>query len=156
VCDEINIQANDPGLPDTLPGIDIVSGLERLSGNRNLYAKLLKMFSRDYAGMTDEIKAALNRKDTETAERLTHTIRGVAGNLSARDLQRSASELEKGIKQQIPEKLDILLQTFEHYLTQVLESVRSFDYTDTERTEHIFEDYGSKIYPDFASRVLKD
>jgi predicted ATPase/signal transduction histidine kinase/CheY-like chemotaxis protein/HPt (histidine-containing phosphotransfer) domain-containing protein len=156
VCGEVNIQANDPGLPDTLPGIDIVSGLERLSGNRNLYAKLLKMFSRDYAGMTDEIKAALNRKDTETAERLTHTIRGVAGNLSARDLQRSASELEKGIKQQIPEKLDILLETFEHYLTQVVESVRSFDYTDTERTEHIFEDYGSKIYPDFASRVLKD
>jgi len=87
---------------------------------------------------------------------LTHTIRGVAGNLSAKDLQRSASELEKGIKQQIPEKIDNLLETFEHFLTQVVESVKSFEYSGTEITEQVVEDVGDIKWAYSNPAALKD
>jgi HPt (histidine-containing phosphotransfer) domain-containing protein len=126
-------------LPETLPGIDIPAALERLGGDSKLFIRLLLVFSRDYAGVTDEIKAALSRSDIDTAVRLAHTIRGVSGNLSAKDLHAVASDLEKCIKQRILEKLDFLLEVFDQALRQVLESVKCLDTPGTKGVGKIFE-----------------
>jgi CheY-like chemotaxis protein len=127
VCEVVQGETTEQTLPETLPGIDIPAGLERLGGNRTLFIRLLLGFSRDYAGVTDEIKAALNRNDMDRALRLSHTIKGVSGNLSAKDLHAVASDLEKCIKQQILEKFDSLLEVFDQALRQVLESVKCLD-----------------------------
>jgi HPt (histidine-containing phosphotransfer) domain-containing protein len=122
-----SVKRPEQTLPETLPGIDIPAGLERLGGDRKLFIRLLLRFSRDYTGVTDEIKAALNRNDMDAAARLAHTIKGVSGNLSAKDLHALASELEKCIKQQIVERFDSLLEVFDQALRQVLESVKCLD-----------------------------
>ena len=96
-------------------------------------------FSRDYTGVTDEIKAALNRNDMDAAARLAHTIKGVSGNLSAKDLHALASELEKCIKQQIVERFDSLLEVFDQALRQVLESVKCLDAPGAEGMVKKFE-----------------
>jgi HPt (histidine-containing phosphotransfer) domain-containing protein len=136
---KIGKKTTEQTLPETLPGIDIPAGLERIGGDRKLFIRLLLVFSRDYAGVTDEIKAALNHNDKDTAVRLAHTIKGVSGNLSAKDLHAVASELEKCIKQQMLEKFDSMLAVFDQALRQVLESVKCLDAPGAEGMVKKFE-----------------
>ena len=138
-CDEEQREAIEQTLPDTLPGIDIPAGLERLGGDRRLFIRLLLGFSHDYADVTDEIKAALSRNDMDTAIRLAHTVKGVSGNLSAKDLYAVASELEKSIKLKIREKFNVLLEAFDQALRQVLESVTLLNTTGGEGAVKTFE-----------------
>jgi len=124
VREEVKEQTIEPSLPDSLPGIDISSALRRLGGNRKLFFRLLKVFSCDYIDATAEINAALHCSDGEKAMRLAHTIKGVSGNFSAENLRVAASELEKGIRQQIPDEIEHLLEIFDQALKQVLKSIK--------------------------------
>ena len=47
----------------------------------------------------EQIKAALQSGDVETATRLAHTVKGVSGNLGGESLYRAAADLEKAIKE---------------------------------------------------------
>jgi PAS domain S-box-containing protein len=107
-------------LPDELPGINIKTGLSRVGGNKKLYQDLLIKFHRDFQDNTEQISKALDEKDKELAQRLAHTVKGVAGNIGAEDVQMAAEVVETNIKneeikglkkpiQKLKEKLDITL-----------------------------------------------
>ena len=81
-----------------LPGIDVKAGLAVVDGNRALYCKLLKSFLSDHSSAVGEIRVALDRDHQEIAERLAHTLRGVAGNIGAVELHKVAGELEVAIR----------------------------------------------------------
>ena len=115
--------ALEPALPEILPGIDISSALKRLGGNTRLLVRLFKVFCRDFAETTNEIKAALSSNKIEKAVHLVHTVKGVAGNLSAEDLRSAASELEKSIMQQPSDMVESRLEVFDKFLRQVIESL---------------------------------
>jgi PAS domain S-box-containing protein len=86
--------------PDALPivdGLDTRDGLARVVGNRKLYLKLLRQFVEQQAPVPAQIGDALERGDVTTAERLAHTVKGVAGSLGAGAVQRVAATLEKAI-----------------------------------------------------------
>ena len=117
----------EDGLPSVLPGIDIEIGLRRLAGNTKLFKKLLKAFSSEFANTMKELRNALDDQEMELAYRLVHTLKGVAGNISAKDLQAEAQELEIAIKQGVLDRCDILLGNVEKALGQVLESIRAMD-----------------------------
>jgi len=121
--DKISVPAIDKSaLPDMLPGIDVESGVRRLNGDRQLFGEIMKEFIRIHADTTDQIKNALAEKDIALALQLSHTIKGVAGNCSAPDLQASAQGLESGIKQGQNDKFEELLNNFDASLKQVLAS----------------------------------
>jgi two-component system sensor histidine kinase/response regulator len=82
--------------PDFPPvdGLDSADGLRRVGGNPRLYVKLLRQFASQQAGAIGEIRAALSMNDAESATRLAHTLKGVAGNLGARDVQDAAAAVE--------------------------------------------------------------
>ncbi len=83
------------GLP-SIEGLDTRDGLARVSGNRKLYLKLLRQFL-DQSTVSAKIADALTQNDTPLAERLAHTIKGVAGNLGAGTVQNVAARLEKAL-----------------------------------------------------------
>jgi len=85
-------------LPDSLDGIDIATGLKNLNNNRKLYLKLLLDFQRDHLGDVDRINDALNSDDPEAAERVAHTLKGIAGTIGAVALQRATIELDDALK----------------------------------------------------------
>jgi signal transduction histidine kinase/DNA-binding NarL/FixJ family response regulator/HPt (histidine-containing phosphotransfer) domain-containing protein len=85
-------------LPDKLPGINIKMGLSRVGGNKKLYRDLLIKFHRDNQDITEQISKALDEKDNELAQRLAHTVKGVAGNIGAGDVQMAAEVVEMKIK----------------------------------------------------------
>jgi len=92
-------QVKEDILPTELPGISIASGLNRVGGNRPLYAKLLCKFKDGQEMAVEQIRAALRSGDVETAARLAHTVKGVSGNLGGEALYRAAADLEKAIKE---------------------------------------------------------
>jgi HPt (histidine-containing phosphotransfer) domain-containing protein len=114
-------------LPSALPGISIKTGLSRVGGNQRFYRKLLGKFLASNANAVEDIKDALDKGDTETAARLAHTVKGVAGNLGANDLFPVAGDLEKGIKQGETDALDSLIEAFASHLDVVMGGIRALE-----------------------------
>jgi polar amino acid transport system substrate-binding protein len=107
-----------------VPGIDSASGLTRVGGNRRLYCDLLRKFVRDYADAREQLDAALAQEDRETAQRLAHTIKGVAGNIGARSTQQAAGALEAAIRDGEADTLPDLLGAFTEALNTLVASLR--------------------------------
>ena len=72
-------------------------GLARVAGNKKLYLKLLRQFVVQEADAGARISACLGSGDRSTAERLAHTVKGVAGSLGAGAVQAAGGVLEKAI-----------------------------------------------------------
>src|SRR5438046_2205311 len=65
-------------------GLDAQDGLQRVAGNQKLYLKLLRQFVDQQGKAPGQIASALTRGDAALAERLAHTLKGVAGNIGAK------------------------------------------------------------------------
>ncbi len=81
-----------------IAGLDTRDGLSRLAGNRKLYLKILRQFADQQGAAADQIADALKAGDIAFAERLAHTLKGVAGNIGAKGVQTAAGALEKLIR----------------------------------------------------------
>ncbi|MCG5531570.1 PAS domain-containing protein [Halorhodospira halochloris] len=85
-------------LPAELPGFDLERGLRRLGEDKALYLRQLRRFrgqlTTDYAALIDHLRAG----DNEQANRLAHTLKGVAGTLGAMDLQQQAEQIDHDLK----------------------------------------------------------
>ena len=82
----------------SVDGLDTKGGLARVGGNRKLYLKLLREFIDEQGQAVDRIADALAQNSTGLAERLAHTLKGVAGSLGATQVQSAAGALEKLIR----------------------------------------------------------
>jgi len=118
-----NGQDFESNLPKRLPGIELETGLKRLNRNEKLYKRLLLDFSEKYASFTVEIRKALQEKDTDTAERLAHTLKGVAGNLSIIGVYDLAQGLEEAIAALSAPAIDRLLVELDKELELVTQSL---------------------------------
>jgi two-component system sensor histidine kinase/response regulator len=112
----------------TIPGIDTKDGLNRVAGNRKLYLKLLRQFLDQQGSAPAQIEEALKRNDISVAERLAHTVKGVAGNLGAGRIQQIAGTLEKAIGTKPPlADLPLILREFasgmEDFVTRLRDSL---------------------------------
>jgi two-component system sensor histidine kinase/response regulator len=79
-------------------GLDTKDGLTRVAGNQKLYLKLLRQFAEQQGPAVEQITTALAKGDTALAERLAHTLKGVAGNIGAKPVQAAAGVVEKLIR----------------------------------------------------------
>jgi HPt (histidine-containing phosphotransfer) domain-containing protein len=91
---------HEEALPESLPGFDLAAGLKRLMGNKQLYRKLLVDFGTKYTETANDIRTAIDANDFEQAHSLVHNLKGLAGNLEAKDLQAATVEMEKVVKGQ--------------------------------------------------------
>ena len=102
-------------LPDNLPGIEQTEGLKKIRCNYRLYHKLLKEFYEDHKETANSIQLFLKEQDSLAVQQSTHTIKGVAGNLGAIELFKSASNLERAVvnKSDYKEPLSQFVKTFD-------------------------------------------
>jgi len=82
----------------SIAGLNAADGLRRVAGDSRLYASLLRQFVKGHAGAAKEIEAGLKRGDDAVAERVAHSVKGVAGNIGATAVQAAAAEVEKAIR----------------------------------------------------------
>lgn len=81
-----------------LPGVKVAASVRRIGGNVALYYSLLEKFRINQLQVGSEIRKAMSADDPKTAERLAHTLRGIAGTLGAESLQGQAEQLESRFK----------------------------------------------------------
>jgi signal transduction histidine kinase/DNA-binding response OmpR family regulator/HPt (histidine-containing phosphotransfer) domain-containing protein/HAMP domain-containing protein len=89
--------AEADGLP-VIANLDTRAGLSRVAGNRKLYLRLLRQFAEQQGPLVQRISDAHVSGDLQLAERLAHTLKGVAGNIGATAVQSAAGVLEKLIR----------------------------------------------------------
>jgi PAS domain S-box-containing protein len=100
-------------LPDAIPGINMVEGLNRVGGNRKLYRKLLHDFADNYRSCVAEIRQGIAAGRLEEARRLSHTLKGVSGNISATDIFSVSEKIEHALTKNPPEDCNALLDQLE-------------------------------------------
>jgi PAS domain S-box-containing protein len=85
-------------LPE-IEGIHIAGGLQRIAGNKRMYRDLLAQFAVKQKSAGERIATAIESGDHHQAERLAHSLKGVAGNLGIDQIFRLAGNLERAIRE---------------------------------------------------------
>ncbi|HWJ95842.1 MAG TPA: response regulator, partial [Telluria sp.] len=91
------LPAPEPSPLPGLAGIDSAFGLRNVAGNTGLYLQLLDRFRSTQRAAGVEIRAEFEAGRRDEAGRRAHTLRGVAGNVGARELQTLAQAVEEGM-----------------------------------------------------------
>jgi polar amino acid transport system substrate-binding protein len=120
-------QEDESQLLSGLAGISVKSGLSKVGGNRKLYRKLLNKFRRNHAHVANDIKNALETDDLETATGLAHTIKGLAGNIGAKELHLIAVDLEATLRQESNKNIAEQLVSFSEALDLVVDSIGALE-----------------------------
>ena len=123
---ETAIKPASPAQEVTLPeieGIDVTGGVKRVAGNKRLYRDLLTQFAAKQADANAQISASLESGDRKLAERLAHTVKGVAGNLGISKVHAMAEKLEKAIRQG-DASVPSLLEEFSAVLSSQVQAIR--------------------------------
>ncbi len=138
----------DVDIPE-LEGINTVAGLARTQGNGKLYLKLLKKVYRSQKNFIEEFKTARETSDWPLAERLAHTLKGVAGNIGAERLSACCATLEAQAKNKQIHATDI--DNAETALATILRSLATLREPETNTAN----DTNTALDRDTLSSVLK-
>jgi len=83
-------------MADDVVFINVAEGIKRVMNNGKLYVKLLGKFKDDKN--LSELVEAMAAGDMPKAQASTHTLKGLAANLSLSELYKQSLELETQIK----------------------------------------------------------
>ncbi len=111
------------GLP-AIPGIDLTRGLRNALERPSLFLSLLQKFVASQAGFITRLNDALEAGDRTAAERLAHTLKGVAAQIGAEELREQAAALEAALRgSQVRPEIDTLAQATSETLTRLLAAI---------------------------------
>jgi PAS domain S-box-containing protein len=98
--------------------------LGRLGGDEDFCREIMDMFLRDIPVQLERLKRALEKKDSGELERLAHSLKGAAANLSAARTYESAARLEAMGREKAFKEAAGMLAQLEQELARVHESLR--------------------------------
>lgn len=84
-------------LPDSADGFEFAAAKARLGIDDAFFLKLITDFRTKYASFAATLETALANDDKKSAERLTHTVRGLAGTFGASALEQAAADVETSL-----------------------------------------------------------
>ena len=113
--------AAEPAWPLVICGLDTELGLRRAMGVKNLYVSMLIRFQEGRRDTPAKVRQALQAGDMKTAELLTHSLRGVAGQIGAIRVPLDAGALEQAIHEARPrEVIEGLLMPLQDSLGELM------------------------------------
>ncbi|NLP31324.1 MAG: Hpt domain-containing protein [Clostridiales bacterium] len=103
---------------------DFISGkvkaIQNLGGMESLYYKHLKRFQDKYQDSHIKINRYLDLMEYEEAERLTHSIKGLAGTLGMSELESKCQTLETALNEGRYTELHPMLLEFQSALFKAI------------------------------------
>ena len=157
---EKKVQADINEFPQCVEGIDIEQGLKHISGNKKLYMKLLKDFYTSHSNDINVLNEAIGSQDYTLAERLVHTVKGIASTLGAKSLEESAAVLEKQAREKSIDDLNTLAFTndFEKIMStlQPLLKQNSDDKSNEKSSEKTIDYENIKVLLDNIKEALEE
>ncbi len=124
--ESINELNNDTlGCLPEVEGIDVMQGMQTFVGNISLYKKLLLKFADREAHFTDKFLTSLKDADSLAPERCAHTLKGVAGNIAAKEVQQAADVLESSCRNaESEDKLVAYLEVVQAKINTVVNGIK--------------------------------
>ncbi|MFA6899677.1 MAG: PAS domain S-box protein [Desulfurivibrionaceae bacterium] len=117
-----------PEMLPNLPGIDTKAGLAITMNNFSLYRKLLVKFRGSQGDFAETFELARRDPDSTTAARAAHTLKGTAGNIGAKEVQRTAAQLEYACRDKAPhDEIDRLLTLTLDALRPIIDGLATLD-----------------------------
>ncbi|MCI5207405.1 MAG: response regulator, partial [Candidatus Electrothrix sp. ATG2] len=129
-------QQHKDDLPSHLPGLDIKSGIS-LWRDTKAYLNNLQYFIKKHGIDGERIQQALTENDLKTAEAISHSLKGVAGNLGMPDVAATAGALNSVLKEQ-SKKYQLELQALISTLDIAAQSVQLLNNQQAEQEEDVF------------------
>nr|WP_295778732.1 response regulator [Rhodoferax sp.] len=124
-------------LPAYVEGLDQAAGLRRVMGKQHRYLAMLRTFADTQAEVPQVINQALAANDLPTATRLAHTLKGLAGNIAAGEVVRTAAVLEQALRSRAGEDVrSALLEPMVLALTVQIAAIRKALPQDTGHAAH--------------------
>jgi PAS domain S-box-containing protein len=111
-----------------LEGINLDKGLFHASMNHQLFEKLLLSFYQNNKNIVNDIRNAVEKDDHELAARITHTLKGVSGNIGAYDLYASSVKLDDLLAKDKwdRDKVELMLNSLSGDLKTVMNSIQEY------------------------------
>ena len=75
--------------------LDLKDVLERVQDDWELLMELLDIFAEDYAEKRETLHGRLEENNSEEVRNIAHSIKGAAGNISARAIHATCERIEK-------------------------------------------------------------
>jgi two-component system, sensor histidine kinase and response regulator len=125
---EILTETRSPDdMPEQLPPFDLPAALARANGKPRLLRKMLLSFREQYRCAVSEVRQQIAEGKTEEANRLVHSLKGVAATLEAKELASAAATIEHAIRAGAMEDMDSLLETLETALKPAIAAAGCLD-----------------------------
>jgi PAS domain S-box-containing protein len=113
-----------PGELPQLSGINSRVALARLGGNQLVYLNILHRFAKEHPTIVQDIRHLISQHEQGQAERLAHTLKGLAGAIGAEPLQEAAGLLEDALHH-LQQPLEPLLAAADLHLEQLLAALQT-------------------------------
>jgi CheY-like chemotaxis protein len=119
-----------------IAGIDAETALKRIAGNTRLYKDLLRRFVEGQEDATEKVRGALEAGDLILAERIAHSLKGLAGTIGAVEAQGAAGELERSIHDKATEgRTAEILERLSLDLARTIEAIKKANVMAAEEKE---------------------
>jgi len=113
--------------------IDLADVLDRVQDDSELLLELFDIFEEDFQGKRKELDRYLSEENAEMVRNIAHSLKGAAGNISAKRLYAVCLFIEKeaadGRLAQVPEKfkeLDIEFQQYQKEAQKIRDDYHPF------------------------------
>jgi signal transduction histidine kinase/CheY-like chemotaxis protein/HPt (histidine-containing phosphotransfer) domain-containing protein len=111
-------------MPNDLPGIDLAVALKGTGGNATLLHQILMKFLHDHEGDAQALRKALSAHELDHAQRIAHTLKGLAGLIGAKELRPAAIAMDAAIRSRAGDTYLRLLDRLENTLSLVIHSLK--------------------------------
>ncbi len=125
--------------------IDVEDGLMRVTGNEDLYYRIIMKFYDNNQNIVSVVKSTLESREFEDARRLVHTIKGVSGNIGAKSLSVVAQNLEYSVRDRKLEKLEYDFDAFEQEMVNVLNEIKPYKKVESSTGDKKSKQSGASI-----------
>jgi two-component system sensor histidine kinase/response regulator len=114
------------GLPQGIAGLDTTLGLSRMAGKKPLYLAMLRRYAAGQKLAVAQLRTSLDEGDVGSAERISHTLKGVSGTLGAVTVQALAGDLEHAIRNKNDQQeLSKLVDALDQPLTSLIRDLEA-------------------------------
>ena len=142
-----------------IPELDYINtkdGLRRVANNKKLYKKLLTYFKTNYNGFIQKFNELINNDKISDATIQIHTLKGVAGNIGALNLAKSAEAIEIILKNQEFSKYEFLILDLEVNLVNVITALQKIEsQNDTFTKDDNSEKISKELLMTYLEEIIK-
>ncbi|MDM8515186.1 response regulator [Desulfobacterales bacterium HSG16] len=117
-------------------GFDIQAGIKRIGGEGDLFLKIVKGFYDENKNFSFSFKDLIEKEKYDDARIMAHSIKGAAGNISAKDLENAARVLENACVKKDQEVMAVNLEKTEEALLTIKSFLEANEAEESDTAEN--------------------